>query len=303
MPERLSIRHRAYGVISRLVWLGLASPFTLYCRMLPRLSRSATSCCALLHSFDGYKRFWPAALFFSLRSLPSALPVICATERCPMDPLGANCLLTGSGSFVWRLLRALHRLRRSYRYILYLQEDMWLREPITPTSLEAWLALMDRHQLAVLKLSAEALPGQVPVLLADQPSLDNSGCQQVTWYSNEEFALSHHVSLFDCDFLLKTLLFALLMGARQPKEHEIYVSRALYPMLTSWEHPDRPVRIAAWQQQPLIQVVHASDGGEVTPAAFALLQVHPDAPGVDETLPGEVFPARQSSSRVRHAVG
>jgi hypothetical protein len=303
MPERQSLQYWAYGVVSSLVWQGLAGALTLYYRLLPRRSGSPTSCCALLHSFDGYKRFWPIALFFSDRALPPGLPVICASERMPMDPLGYRCLLTGSGSFVWRLLRALHRLRRSYRFVLYLQEDMWLPQPIPPSSLEAWLALMDRHQLQVLKLSAEAMPGEVPALLADQPSFEHSGSLRATWYGNQDFALSHHASLFDCDFLLRTLLFALVMGARQPKEHEIYVSRALRPLLASWDHPDRPVRIAGWQQQPLIEVVHASDGGELTPAAVALLQAHPDAPGVDETLPGEVFPARQSSSRGRHALG
>lgn len=303
MPAIKTIRNSAYGVISRLVWHGLAAPFTLYCRMWPRRSRSATSCCALLHSFDGYKRFWPPALFFNLRALPTGLPVISASESCPMDPHRVHCLLTGSGSFVWRLLRAMHRLRRSYRYVLYLQEDMWLPQPISPTTLDDWLALMDRHQLEVLKLSAEAMPGDVPVLMAHQPNLDHSGPQRVTWYSYEKFALSHHVSLFDCDFLLRTLLFAFLMGARQPKQHEIYVSRVLHPLLTSWEHPDRPIRIVAWQHQPLIHVVHASDGGELTPDAISLLQAHPDAPPVDETLPGEVFPARHVSSTDNHASG
>ena len=302
MPERRSLKHFAYSVVSRLVWHGLAGPLKLYFSMMPRRSASSSSCCALLHSFDGYKRFWPAALFFSRRELPSGLPLICATERTPMDPLGSRCLLTGSGSFVWRLLRALHRLRRSYRFVLYLQEDMWLPQPVPLSNVEAWLALMDRHQLQVLKLSAEAMPGEVPALLADQPSFEHSGSLRVTWYGCQDFALSHHASLFDCDFLLKTLLFALLMGARQPKEHEIYVSRALRPLLASWDHPDRPVRIAAWQQQPLIQVVHASDGGELTPAAVALLESEHDAPGVDETLPGEVFPARQHSPRGFHAL-
>lgn len=302
MPEQQTLKHRAYGVISTLVWHGLAAPLKLYCRILPPRSGSATSSCALLHSFDGYKRFWPVALFFSDRALPPGLPVICASELLPMDPLGSRCLLTGSGSFVWRLLCALHCLRRSYRFVLYLQEDMWLPQPVPPSSLEAWLALMDRHQLQVLKLSAEAMPGEVSALLADQPSFEHSGSLRATWYGSQDFALSHHASLFDCDFLLKTLLFALLMGARQPKDHEIYVSRALRPLLASWDHPDRPVRIAAWQQQPLIQVVHASDGGELTPAAVALLESEPDAPGVDETLPGEVFPARQLSPRGFHVL-
>jgi hypothetical protein len=303
MLERQSLKHWVYGVVSRLVWHGLAGPLTLYYRLLPRRSGSPSSCCALLHSFDGYKRFWPAALFFSHRALPSGLPVVCASERMPMDPLGSRCLLTGSGSFVWRLLRALHYLRRSYRFVLYLQEDMWLPQPVPPSNVEAWLALMGRQQLHVLKLSAESMPVDVPDLLAQQPRLDHIGSQRATWYGCQDFAMSHHASLFDCDFLLRTLLFALLMGARQPKEHEIYVSRALRPLLASWDHLDRPVRIAAWQQQPLIEVVHASDGGELTPAAVALLQAHPDAPGVDETLPGEVFPARQSSSRGRHDLG
>lgn len=303
MAEQQTLKHRAYGLLSSLLWHGLAAPFALYCRLLPRRSRCATSCCALLHSFDGYRRFWPAALFFSDRALPPGLPVICASERIPMSPLGTRSLLTGSGSFIWRLLRALHRLRRTYRFVLYLQEDMWMPQPVSQAVLQSWLTLMNNHQLQVLKLSAESMPGDVPPLLADQPSLHHNGPQRITWYGSQEFALSHHASLFDCDFLLKTLLFAWLMGARRPKEHEIYVSKALRPLLTSWEHPDRPVRIAAWQQQPLIEMVHASDGGELTPPAVALLQEHPDAPAVDETLPGEVFPARQSSSRGRHALG
>lgn len=303
MLERRSLKLRLYGVVSRLVWHGLAGPLALYYRLMPRRSGGASSCCVLLHSFDGYKRFWPAALFFSRRALPSGLPVICASERVAMDPLASRCMLTGSGSFVWRLLRALHRIRRSHRFVLYLQEDMWLPQSLPQSSLKAWLELMARHRLHVLKLSAESMPGEVAAVLAHQPCLDNIGSQRITWFGCQEFALSHHASLFDCDFLLRTLLFALLMGARQPKEHEIYVSRSIRPLLASWNHPDRPVRIAAWQIQPLLQVVHACDGGELTPVAVALLQAHDDAPDVDESLPGEVFPARQFSNRGHHVVG
>lgn len=303
MSERQNPKQRVYCLISRLVWHGLAVPVKLYCRLLPCRSGGSTSCCALLHTFDGYKRFWPAALFFSDSALPSGLSLICVSEMIPMDHLGTRYLLTGSGSFVWRLLRAVHQLRRTYRFVLYLQEDMWLPNPVPQSSLESWLALMYKHQLHLLKLSAESMPRNVPPLLANQPSLDHTGSLRITWYGCQDFALSHHVSLFDADFLLKTLLFAWIMGARKPKEHEIYVSKALRSLLTSWEHPDRPVRIAAWQQQPLIEMVHASDGGELTPAAIALLAEHPDAPVVDESLPGEVFPARQSSRRGRHALG
>lgn len=302
MPERLSWRILGYRAVSRVVWHGLDLPIAIYFRLFPRPSSCSTLSCVLLHSFDGYKRFWPAALHFSRLALPQKLPLICASERIPWAS-DVICLLTGPGSFIWRLARAMHRLRRSYAYVLYLQEDMWLTRPVSETDLVAWLSLMQRRGLHLLKLSAETIPPDVPPQLAIQSPLDHVGSHPVTLYGSHDFVMSHHGSLFHIDFLLKTLVFAWLMGARQPKQHEIYVSRALRDLTASPQHPRRPVRIAAWQHQPLIEVVHASDGGELTPGAFALLKTDPLAPCVDETLPGEVFPARQPPYRSRHVLG
>lgn len=302
MAERHTWRIRVYQVVSRLVWHGLDLPFGVYSRLLRRSSSCSTQCCVLLHSFDGYKRFWRSALHFSRLALPDQLPLICASERILWAD-DATSLLTGPGSFISRLARALHRLRRTYAYVLYLQEDMWLSRPVSEDDLEACLALMHRHGLQLLKLSEDSMPPDVPAQLAIQPALDHVGSQPITWYGPHDFVMSHHGSLFQIDFLLKTLVFAWLMGARQPKQHEIYVSRALCDLTASPQYPRRPVRIATWQHQPLIEVVHASDGGELTPAALALLASDVHAPSVDETLPGEVYPARQPFRGSRHVLG
>lgn len=202
------------------------------------------------------------------------------------------CILTGRGSFVWRLIIALHRLRKSFRYVLYLQEDMWLTNPISEAEYASWIELMAAYRLDCLKLSSDSVPPDCHALLAAQPPLGQGNLDDFTWYGPHNFLMSHHGSIFRIDYLLKSLIFAYLMGARKPKQHEILVSRAFQFSRSSASRFFSSPRVVCWRNRPLLSYVHASDGGDLTPEALALLRSQPLCPPVDESLPGEVFPAR-----------
>lgn len=278
-----------YRFISAFLWRVLDIPFLAYRVVYWSPSRQSRRACALLHSFDGYKRFWAASLYFSRLYLPPSLPFYCASEHCAMLPSSHFSLLTGSGNFVWRLIIALHHLRRSYRFVLYLQEDMWLDHPLDSRVWHSWVNLMIAHRLDCLKLSVDSVPPESRSLLPSQPPLDPVAGSGFTWYGPHHFLMSHHGSLFCVDYLLKSLVFAYILGARKPKEHEILVSRAFRSISVP---PLGSPRVACWRQQPPLSYVHASDAGELTAEAVSLLRSNPSSPPVNENLPGEVFPAR-----------
>lgn len=293
MPDFRPFSLACFRLLSRILWSLLDLPFWFYRCCFPALPARSGQSCVLIHSFDGYKRFWPPALYFAQRALPASLPLLCASEKQPMPVPPATSILTGSGSFVWRLIVALHRLRRSFSYLLYLQEDMWLSTEIPASRFAFWVQLMDRERLHCLKLSRESFLADDAAVIAEQPPIGSGSLQNFTWFGCHDFLMSHHGSLFQVDYLLKTLVFAFLLGARKPKEHEILISRALQDLAFTPDRPLRLLRIASWRLQPVLAYVHASDGGDLTQEARALLVSHSCCPGVDESLPGEVFPARQ----------
>lgn len=293
MAEFRLFRLRCFQLLARILWHSLDLPLWIYYYCFPALPARRGQSCVLIHSFDGYKRFWPPALYFAQKSLPQSLPLLCASEYTSMPVSSEASILTRSGCFVWRLIVALHRLRRTFCYVLYLQEDMWLSTTIPADHFAIWIQLMDLERMHCLKLSRESFLADDMTLIAQQPPIAADSFENFTWFGSHDFLMSHHGSLFHVDYLFKTLCFALLLGARKPKEHEILISRALQHLTFTPDRPRRSLRIACWRLQPVLTYIHASDGGELTHEARHLLSSYPDCPGVDESLPGEVFPARQ----------
>ena len=242
----------------------------------------------VVHSFDGYKRFWPPMVFFTTQAIGSTIPVVYLTEETPMVP-GARCLMTGPGGFGTRLVAGLESLVSEFEYILYLQEDMWLTERIDGPTLQGFVETMDRHRLDCLKLGWGSFWPDDKDRIASSTDL-LPGDDAFRWFGPNRYALSHHCSIFRTRFLLDATRLAVTLRVESPLEQEVLVSDALSSRMKATNSDRGDVRIAVWDAVPPLSYVHAGENGRLTDEGRALL----DERGVlelwDETLPGEVFP-------------
>lgn len=262
-----------------------------------RLSRSASGgsdLAVLLHSFDGYRRYWLPAAHFTAKHLPANQEIHFATEERTLDDERLIPLLTGTGTFVARLTRAAKQLeQRGVRSILYLQEDMWLTEPITTVQLDNWVDLMDRHRLDSLKLGKESVWGPEIPSIREAPRLDDERPGRAfSWFGEHHWAMSHHITIFRPRFLIQSLYAATLRRKREPIQHEIFCSLYLKTRVAAGPNDEKPYRIAVWNDQPAVRYVHASANGKLTQPGLDLLKQE----GIDDLyrpgLEGEVIPGR-----------
>jgi len=149
----------------------------------------------LVHTFDGYKRYWQGFLHFFGKYYDNNLgvPVYFATEKEDISrfalPPTIIPIQTGSGEWGFRLMEALKQIPEEY--VLYMQEDMWLTAPLDDTFLQKALARMQKDGLNHLKLQKECQHKRFP----GHPELNDS-----TWY-----VASHQPAFWKKSFLISTL--------------------------------------------------------------------------------------------------
>lgn len=249
----------------------------------------------LVHSFDGYKRFWKPAVFFTQRAFPVETSIYYASEILPMSSQIENCILTGKGNFVERLAIALESISKYYKYVFYLQEDIWVDPPISPSDLNYFIEIMEAEALDCLKLGkfSFAQEDKVDIFNATDPITD-----EFRWFGNFPYAVSHHCSIFRVDFFLNTAKLALLAGVKNP-EHETFVSQFFLGKIKSKRKEfNKNIKIAVWSNQPKVNYAHASYVGRLTPEGMELLKKYGIETYYDETLTGEIFPPDRSYDHV-----
>ena len=249
----------------------------------------------LVHSFDGYKRFWKPAIFFTQRAFPLDIPIYYASEFLPICISSENNILTGRGNFVERLIKALNYLVKDYKYIFYLQEDIWIDSPISTSDLTHFIELMETENIDCLKL------GKYSFAQEDRESIlkaTDSITSEFRWFGNFAYSISHHCSIFRTSFLLNTAKLALFAGIKNP-EHETFISDFLMGKIKSKQKElFKNVKIAVWSNQPQVSYAHASYVGRLTQEGRDLLQRFNIEFYYDETLEGEIFPPDRSYDHV-----
>lgn len=243
----------------------------------------------VIHSFDGYKRFWPAARYFTERAIPAGFPIYYISERVAMHPDPSRCILTGHGGFSTRLARGLDVISRSHRYVLYLQEDIWLDHPLSEADLRAFLRRMDKEGIDCLKLGWRFWPGEREVIVSRTDSLPDSG--NIRWYGPHRFSMSHHCSIFRSDYFWRTALFARLFRQERPLRNEFFISEALKGQIKARNSDRKKIRVAIWEGAPLVSYTHACIRGRLTPEGRVALEKHDISHLYDESLAGEILPA------------
>jgi len=252
----------------------------------------------LIHSFDGYKRFWGPAAWFAQQNLNCGYPIYFATEEKPfaLDPF--RVLLTGRGSFLARLKRAVLRLKKEgFRYLLYLQEDMWISEPQSREKLADLVNLMTEHRLDSLKLGKHAFWPWVadgPEIAAIRETREALHSErwpgEFTWFGSHDYALSHHPTIFDIDFLLETIQVALACGKVKAIDHESWVSDYLRNEVVACADDRKKYRIAVWRNRPIIPYAHACMAGKLSEEGLGLLRENGIEHLYDPEVEGDVFP-------------
>ena len=265
-----------------------------------RTHRSADSgpdLAVLVHSFDGYKRFWKPAAYFIDAGLPKAIPRYFASEVEPFRDDGFEPILTGVGSFGDRMNRlATSLIDRRIRYVLYLQEDMWLSDPVSISELDLALDLMRAFDLDSLKLAHQFnAPPRVDVLGRECSWLGDQGlASRVHWYGCQDYVFSHHTTIFRTSFLKEVATAASLFRRVKPLQQEQFCSAYLKRRTVATDGDGARYRIATFSDEPLLSYVHASEKGQITAEASAMLEERGLVHLYDPDLPGEVFPWNRS---------
>lgn len=157
---------------------------------------SSPTVAVVVHSFDGYRRYWPGFLHFYRQHYVSQVssaqrwPLYFLTEQKvpPLDMVPLTHVVTGHGPWGARLINGLEQIDADY--VLYLQEDMWLTGHLKHDNLVRAFVRMQKKQAGHWKLQ--------------------TGCQHrvsgVTDYNDPEwYIVTHQPALWDRLFLLSTL--------------------------------------------------------------------------------------------------
>lgn len=236
----------------------------------------------MIHSFDGYKRFWPAARYFTERAIPSSFPIYYISERVAMHPDPSRCILTGYGGFSTRLARGLDIISRSHKYVLYLQEDIWLDDPLSAEVLSAFVEQMDKEGIDCLKLGWRSFdPNEHEIIVRRTDSLRDSS--SLRWFGSHHYSMSHHCSIFRSTYFWRTALLARLFGQERPLRNELFISEALKGQIKERNSDRKKIRIALWENAPLISYTHACIKGRLTPEGREALEKHNILHLYDET--------------------
>jgi len=172
-------------------------------------------CSFLVHTFDGYRRYWKPWLHFFKQHHPNPeWPVFFANEERAVNqffPPGADGLRyhqikCGKGPWGQRLITALEAIPT--KYVLYMQEDMWLNSRLTQQYLNQCLSVAEQNNKKQLKLQA--------------------GCFHHHWTTDGEghptwYIVSHQPGLWNREYLLSTL-----RPDMSPYHHEIETNQHLH---------------------------------------------------------------------------
>ena len=248
----------------------------------------------LVHSFGGYKRYWRPVSYFTDANLPSGVPFFFASELQPFDEGRFDSVTTGPGSFGSRLAKAVKAVeRKGYKYVLYLQEDMWVTEPVDAGLLAGLVDLMEENRIDCLKLGRQPFPeDHDDIRRTSGPVGESELGSAFRWFGSHRFAFSHHTSIFRGRFLIEMSYAAGLFGRRRPLQQERFCSGYLNDRVVVVEGDGKRYRIGVFADQPMIDYVHASAEGELTSQAETLLAKLGLEELYDPTLEGEVFPHR-----------
>lgn len=169
----------------------------------------------LIHTCDNYEKFW-SGMFYTLDFYwdYNKIPVYFANEEKPISDIIFNCkgyqyrpdkrikqILTGKSNdmygFSTRFIEAVKQIPS--KYVLYMQEDMWLKRSIDYKTLEDIITFMDENNADSVRLHAKLFYyesyklEQTKTIISGKRMHKNVG----------EHILSHNATIWRKDYILK----------------------------------------------------------------------------------------------------
>lgn len=157
----------------------------------------------VVHACDKYQLLFRGFSYFFGKYWPIELPdfsfsLYFLTENVEIEDTHFNIIKTGTQEWSERLRTGLNQI--SEEYIIYFQEDMWLKEEVDADTLEQVLAYTFMQRIEHLKLhnSDYYFPHHTETIINGLPLsvLDNT---------KSEFLLSHQITLWKKSVLLKQM--------------------------------------------------------------------------------------------------
>lgn len=167
----------------------------------------------LVHTHDAYQRFW-GGMFYSLDFYWDfdSFPVYFANEEIEMKDIELNCkgilcypdkrirqILTGKtdvNGFSDRLINAVERIPT--KYVIYMQEDMWLKRSLDKDLLNDLVNFMEENNANCIKIHAR------PYFCTYEFEKTNTYIKGIRLLKQDNTSLmSHNATIWRKDYLLK----------------------------------------------------------------------------------------------------
>lgn len=155
----------------------------------------------LVHSCDRYELLYEGFTFFFDKHWDPNIKCnrYFATEEKSVDIKGFENIKSGKGEWADRLKFLLEK-KISEPYVLYLQEDMWFNKKVNTDLLNELFSLFQKNNWVQLKLHSSEIyktnPTEYYIEGYNISKLDNV---------NSDYLMSHQISLWDKEFLIKQL--------------------------------------------------------------------------------------------------
>ena len=247
----------------------------------PNNRKPATA--VVVQSFKGYERFWQACFTSLCTYLPKGLPVYFITDDTGpleskayeqfMDTITPVC--TGEGSFAARGLKGLLKLPPNIRYVVYLQEDMWITKHISQGYIQEIVQCMQALRLKGAKICEGSFhPDDYSQIACDKNKVGIGREMSAYWFLESRYSMSHHITIFERRFLTKAFALGALFDRGKPFEHEVFVSNILAHLTTRESHSLVRFPIVLLDKSFHVPYVHASSGGFLTASGAQWLAMH-----------------------------
>ena len=186
----------------------------------------------LIHTFDGYSRYWKPLLYFTNKYLNIDYDIYIGVENMDIPPeiLGkVNILKSGKGTFVDRLQSHLDKLeKKGYKYIYLMQEDHWYTKPTSfgvkhNEIFKEGLKLMKNDNIDCLKLHVLSMhPFNTNLVEKYNHKLLNNNLYYLnTHYKNmQNLGISHNGCIVTMKLMKHSCRATKLKGYSTAKGHE-----------------------------------------------------------------------------------
>lgn len=170
----------------------------------------------LVHTCDSYEKFW-GGMFYSLDFYwdYNQIPVYFSNEEKPISEINIDCkgsnytpdkritqILTGKtdkNGFSDRFIKSIEQIPS--KWIIYIQEDMWLTRPLDFNLLSDLVDFANTHNADAIKIHAKLFYWDKYKLEPTDSYINN---QKILKYSEgDNFLLTHAATIWNKDYILK----------------------------------------------------------------------------------------------------